>query len=176
MSLPLDEQYFHWLYSQVGDPRVKNPNRTYWGMLKQLYLKEFVFVIPKDDNRIADGKDLRYEFVDQSGLSDVDPGWIHLGCSVFELVVGLSRRLSFELDGEPRDWFWELIGNLGLLKYNDNHSLPTDEIEEILDRFIWRTYKPDGKGGLFPLRNAQEDQTKIELAYQLSAYVLERWD
>jgi len=90
--------------------------------------------------------------------------------------VGLSRRLSFELDGEPRDWFWELIGNLGLLKYNDNHLLPTDEIEEILDRFIWRTYKPDGKGGLFPLRNAKEDQTKIELAYQLSAYVLERWD
>lgn len=171
---PLDELYFTWLYSQVGDTRVKNPNRTYWGMLKQLYLKEFVWVIPRDDNRIEDGKDLRYEFVDQSDLSDVDPGWIHLGCSMLELVVGLSRRLSFEIDGEPRDCFWELIGNLGLLKYNDNRPLPEDDIEELLDRVIWRTYEPSGKGGLFPLEHAEEDQRKVELWYQLSAYVLEK--
>jgi hypothetical protein len=174
MSPPLDELYFTWLCNQVGDTRVKNPNRTYWGMLKQLFLKEFVWVIPKDDNRIQDGKDLRYEFVDQSGLGDVDPGWINLGCSVLELIIGLSRRLSFEIDGEPRDCFWELINNLSLGTYLDSRPFQSEEVEEILDRFIWRTYSFDGKGGLFPLKNPDEDQTKIELWYQLCAYVLEK--
>lgn len=174
MSPPLDELYFEWLYRQVGDTRVKNPNRTYWGMLKQLFLKEFVWIIPKDDNRIQDGKDLRYEFVDQSGLGDVDQGWINQGCSVLEVVIAISRRLSFEIDGESRDAFWILLGNLGLLRYVDSRPLPADEIEEILDRFIWRTYSPDGRGGMFPLQHPGEDQTKVELWYQLSAYVLEK--
>lgn len=174
MSPRLDELYFTWLCNLVSDTRIRNRNRTYLGLLKQLYTKEFVWVVARDDNRIEDGKDLRYEFVDQSDLGDVDPGWIHLGCSMFELLIGLSRRLSFELDGEPREWFWELIENIGLIKYNDNRPLPTDEIEEILDRVIWRTYEPSGKGGLFPLKYPEEDQTKIELWYQLSAYVLEK--
>src|SRR5678815_5821071 len=85
----------------------------------RLYIKEFVWIVPNDDNRVADGRDLRYEFVDQSGLDDVDPGWINLGCSMFELLVGLSRRLSFEADGRVHQWFWRLLNNIGLAGCND---------------------------------------------------------
>ena len=174
MDEPLDELYFKWLYSQVGDPRIRNRNRTYWTILKQLYTKEFVWFVPNDDNRIQDGKELRYEFVDSEQLEDVDLNWVHLGCSMLELLVGLSRRLAFEAEGQPRDWFWHLMENLGLCEYNDSYRYSEEGVDEILDRIIWRTYRRDGHGGLFPLRRAKKDQRLIELWYQLSAYVLER--
>jgi len=178
MSEPLDEMYFTWLYRQVGDPLIQNPIRTYWKMLRQLYTKEFVWIIPNDDNRIEDGKELRHEFVDETELKNVDLGWIQLGCSMLELLVGLSRRLSFEGGGEPREWFWELIDNLGLLKYNDKRYDAKPEtsekvIDTVLDRVIWRNYSPDGRGGLFPLKSPRQDQKDVELWYQLNAYVIE---
>lgn len=178
MSEPLDELYFVWLYRQVGDPLVQNPSRTYWKMLRQLYTKEFVWIIPNDDNRIEDGKELRNEFVDETELKHVDLGWIQLGCSMLELFVGLSRRLSFEGGGESRDWFWELIENVGLHKYNDKRYGAKPEtsekvIDTVLDRVIWRNYSSDGQGGLFPLKHPCQDQTAIELWYQLNAYIME---
>lgn len=174
MSKPLDELYLVWLYSQVGDPEVKNRTRTYWRLLKLLFTKEFVWLVPNDDNRIEDGKDLRYEFVDQSGLADVDLHWIHMGVSMLELLVGLSRRLAFMTDCEPRDCFWTLIENIGLRDYNDGYRFSDHEVEYVLDKIIWRTYDETGRGGLFPLKSAEEDQRGVELWYQMSAYVLER--
>lgn len=174
MTKPLDELYLTWLYRQVGDTKIKDPNRTYWRLLSQLYKKEFVWLVANDDNRIEDGKDLRFEFVDQSRLRDVDPGWIKLGCSMLELLIGLSRKLAFECEGEPRDWFWHLIDNLGFLGFNDEeHPYHQTFIDERLDQVIWRNYSYDGQGGIFPLKDPREDQRQIELWYQLNAYILE---
>lgn len=173
MNKPLDELYFVWLYSQVGDPKTTNPSRTYWKVLKQLFTKEFVWIVPNDDNRVADGKDLRYEFVAELQLRDVDEGWMKLGCSMLELMVGLSRRLAFECDGRPRDWFWHLAENIDIHRYNDRSHYEEDRIDAILDRIIWRTYDRDGHGGFFPLRRPKEDQRRVEIWYQLSAYILE---
>lgn len=92
---------------------------------------------------------------------------------MFELLVGLSRRLSFEDDGDPKQWFWKLVENLNLAKYTDKIRLPVATVDEVLNRVIWRTYHPHGIGGLFPLRNPSQNQTEIELWYQLSAYLLE---
>lgn len=179
MKKPLDELYLVWLYRQVGDPEIEDPARTYWRILKQLYTKEFVWIVPNDDNRIVDGTDLRYEFVDESELMNVDSNWIRLGCSMLELLIGLSRRLSFEAEGEPRAWFWELMDNLGLKKYHDNRYNSKADVAEkvvdtILERVIWRTYFHDGRGGLFPLKSTARDQRDVELWYQLSEYVLEQ--
>lgn len=174
MDKPLDEEYFLWLCRQVGSVESsKIPSRNYWRLLKRLYTKEFVWIIPNDDNRAEDGRNLQYEFVKENKIDDVDPGWLGLGCSMFELLVGLSRRLSFEADGEPRDWFWHMIENIGLERYNDNAHIPEKEVDEILDDIIWRTYRRNGRGGLFPLRKATDDQRDVELWYQLNAYLLE---
>jgi hypothetical protein len=170
---PLDELYFRWLYGQVGSVQSRNPTKKYWKILKKLFTKEFVWIIPNDDNRAEDGRDLRYEFINQQGLANVDQHWMQLGCSMLEMLIALSRRLSFEDDGEPRIWFWHLMENVGLGFYNDNETIPDQEVDEILDRIIWRTYKRNGSGGLFPLKKSKEDQRKIELWYQLCAYLLE---
>jgi hypothetical protein len=175
MAEPLDEQYFTWLYSQVASVRLKNSPRSHWSLARHLYTKEFVWLIPNDDNRLEDGKDLRHEFLDACSFDILDPDWLDLGCSMLEMLIGLSRRLSFDADGEPSVWFWHLIETVDLKQYNDRNynNKSQRDIDEILDRIIWRTYKPDGRGGLFPLRNPIHDQREVELWYQLSAYLIE---
>lgn len=173
ITKPLDELYYTWLYRQVADPTVTEKTLTYWKLLKELYTKEFVWLVPNDDNRLEDGKALRAEFIEDERLDEVDREWMALGCSVLELMVGLSRRLSFEADGEPHYWFWALMENLGINKYSDDWRLPRKHINKILDRVIFRTYKENGDGGFFPLLHPDQDQRNVELWYQLSAYVLE---
>jgi hypothetical protein len=172
---PLDELYLTWLYRQVANPDISDPSLTYWKLLKELYTKEFVWLVPNDDNRIEDGKYLRVEFIQDERLDEVDREWMGLGCSMFELMVGLARRLSFEAESEPHYWFWHLMENLNLHRYSDDWKrFPKIHINKILDRVIFRTYGEDGKGGFFPLKHPDRDQTKVELWYQLSAYVLEQ--
>lgn len=171
---PLDELYFTWLCSKVSRVEKKRSSGTSWDLLNQLYTKEFVWLIPNDDNRAEDGKDLRLEFIYDECLMDVDSEWLSLGCSMFELLIVLSRRLAFEGEGGSSEWFWQLIDNVRLGDCNDVISKSQDDIDDILDEVIWRTYKRDGVGGLFPLRRAGEDQRNVELWYQLSAYLLER--
>lgn len=173
MKEPLDESYFKWLYSQVANPHARNPRATHWQLCKILYKKEFVWIVPNDDNRIEDGKDLRYEFVDAQRLQNVDPSWVNLPCSMLELLIGLSRRFSFEAEGEPARWFWEMMDNLELSRYHDRRDYSEDEVDEVLERVIFRTYSYSGKGGLFPLKNPEKDQRNVELWYQMSAYILE---
>lgn len=175
MSQLLDEQYLTWLYSRVGSVKVRTPSKTYWSLLKKLYTTEFVWFVPNDDNRVEDGRDLRHEFFE---LYDIDneEEWMGLGCSFLELLIGLSRRLSFEAEGDPRDWFWVLIDNLRLTNFTDAYfekKAAEEHVEELVDAVIWRTYDYDGDGGLFPLQHATRDQRDVELWYQLCAYVLE---
>lgn len=175
MSHTLDELYLTWLYRQVANPESASPSKTYWNLLTAMFKKEFVWFIPNDDNRVEDGRYLRCEFIEDLGLdeSDVDPDWMDLGCSMLEMMIGLSRRLSFQDEGEPCDWFWILVNNLDL-RYSDRNKFPAEAVEEVLDNVIWRTYEPDGKGGLFPLRHPDRDQRDVELWYQLNSYLLER--
>lgn len=173
MNTPLDELYLTWLYSQVCDVELKNPFRTYWNLFRTLYHKEFIWLVPNDDNRAEDGRLLRVEFLDNSGITGEDPNWMELGCSMLEMLIALARRLSFEDDATPSAWFWRLLENLGLEIYNDRVGVPGPLVDEILDRVIMRTYDSDGSGGLFPLKNPSEDQRNVEIWYQLSAYLLE---
>lgn len=173
MTKPLDESYFTWLYSQVGDTKVVNPYATHWRLLKILYTKEFLYLIPRDDNRGHDGRDLRQEFVDEQRIRNVDESWMKLPCSMLELLIGLSRRLTFEAEGRPGGWFWTMMMNIDLFQYNDRRRFHEDTIHEVLDRVIFRTYDYSGTGGLFPLKEPSQDQRDVELWYQMCAYILE---
>jgi hypothetical protein len=171
---PLDERYFVWLVSRVADPNIDSPELTYWKLLRLLFTKEFTWSIQMDENRAEDGKQLREEFMRDLYLDEVDENWMDLGCSMLELMIGLSRRLAWEADGEAHFWFWKLVENLGLHQYSDDRRLMRTRINAVLDSVIDRTYAPNGEGGLFPLRNPKKDQRQVELWYQLSEYVLEQ--
>jgi hypothetical protein len=166
---PTDDRYFSYLLDLVGEP-----NGNHHALLRLLFQKEFTWIVPNDDNRVEDGLDVRVEFADQITEEYPDRDWMLLGCSFFEVLVGLSRRLSFLVDREPRDWFWTLIVNLNLDGYTGRLTRAQEKrVNNILDRAIWRTYDADGLGGLFPLERPSKDQRKVELWYQLSEYLLE---
>lgn len=137
----------------------------------------FVAVVAFDENRIADARDLKYEYLAEAEDEAGDPNWTRSPVSMLEVLIVLARALSFEMDDPVAPWFWHLIEVLELEQFNDreydNHA--QEVITKTLDRVIWRQYEPDGHGGLFPLRSSSRDQREVELWYQLNAYLLEQF-
>ena len=171
---PLDDQYLTWLYANLASTRERRPSHTYWTLFSQLYEKEYIWILSGDGNRAEDGRELRQEFCESQVHLNADDEWINLGCSVLELIMGLSRRMAFYLDGTPAKWFWLLIHNLDLTGCTDASDYDQNTVDALLDRLIWRQYSFDGTGGLFPLEHTMEDQRDVELWTQLNEYVLER--
>lgn len=170
-----DERYLTWLYGQVANVRVKRKAQRHKLLLQQLHEIEFVPLVPFDENRCADGIDLRYEFLAECEDEQGDPTWTGSPCSFLEVLVVLSRILAFEMDEDAGVWFWHLIEVMELEHFTDNNY--DDRAEETIartaERVIHREYKSNGEGGLFPLRKPPSDQRKVELWYQLNAYLLE---
>lgn len=174
----MKNRYFEFLCNIV------DPEQTgkYDGLLSELHGIEFYSLIPNDDNRGEDGKQLRQRFIDEEGqhaLSQCQIG----ECTVLEMLIGLSFRLEFETmssrwEKTPEEWFWILLDNLGL-GWCDNERFNqlrnTDEIRQKVGVFLDRHYKSDGTGGLFPLKNPRKDQRRVEIWYQMSAYVIENY-
>jgi hypothetical protein len=174
--MPLDEAYFIWLYSQVGEVDSKNLARSYWKLLTFLYEKEFTWKIAHDENRAIDGMNLRRAFLDQTATGRVDPAWMDEPCSMLEMMVALTWRMEWNSDEVSQaTWFWILIDNLGLTECTDANSPDSLIIDSILDGVINREYGQNGAGGLFPLNNPKTDQREVELYYQAEAYLLERF-
>lgn len=168
----LDDQYLTWLYGQVAEVRARKSSRTFWNLFRQLFSTEFAWFIPNDDNRAEDGRELRAEWTAET-CQRIDTEWLSLGCSFLELLIGLSRRLAFETDGDAPNWFWHLINNLGLLGCHDRSNFKSEDVDDITSTVIWRTYDRHGNGGLFPLQNTTKDQRRVEIWYQLSEYLLQ---
>ena len=173
----VDGAYLEWLYSQVGIVQNRNPARSHWQLIQQLYTKQYYWFIPNDDNRVEDGKALRDAFLNETGFQLNDPygTWATIECSMLEMLIALAQRVAFESDGQSAEWFWRLMHNLELDGYTDNlyGNDVSMEVNEVLDRLNNRTYAASGVGGLFPLRRTNIDQRKTELWYQKEAYLLE---
>lgn len=172
-SARLEERYFHWLYNKAARSRETNPSKSYWELFYILHTTPFEWFIPNDDNRAVDGIDLRYEYL---GAEMANNDWLEEECSMLEMIISLSRRLSFEIS-EPTDvCFWYILSNLGIdREFNDTVEgvRKVANVRDILETVVRRTYDYDGTGGLFPLINPKQDQREVEIWYQMSAYLAE---
>jgi len=173
MEEPIEEVYFKWLYSKVASVAVPTPSLTYYTLLRDLHCTEFVWLVTGDDNRAADGMELRREFLRQAYLEQ-DPAWMSIPCSVLEMLIAFSRRASFQTDWPERDWFWIFMHNLDLAELNDAMDDVTQITYEVMNQFVWRTYLYDGTGGLFPMREPLQDQRKLELWYQFFEWLVDQ--
>lgn len=173
----LDGAYLEWLYSHVGIVQNRNPERSYWKLLRQLYTTPFEWFIPNDDNRIEDGKALRISFIRETDFPLNDPHGLfyNIDCSILEMLIALAQQAAFLSEGEPAEWFWRMMHNLGFDGYTDNifERRISEEVEGITNRLNDRDYSNNGAGGLFPLKYTDMDQRVVELWYQLQAYVSE---
>lgn len=150
--------------------------KGYDELLTQLHFSPFEVILDRDDNRVQDGLSFRQQFLNENGING---DFYDHPCGILEVLVALSIRIDNEFVGNPVDphpemLFWMMICNLGLDKF-DNKHYNSDFIYEILGRFVSRQYDFNGNGGIFPLKNARNDQRKNEIWNQMLAYVSENF-
>lgn len=178
----IEQDYFRWLCEMV---HIDQEDKAYWLLAKDLHRIEFYALVAHDENRASDGLELREEYLREINY----PKYVDIcgECSVFEMMIGLARRMDFET-GDPYDfddsidrtsfWFWEMIDNLGLIAFDDDSYVEYDgmnNVENIIEKFLERRYGWNGEGGLFPLNYCREDQREVEIWYQMNQYLNERF-
>ena len=165
----INDEYFEWMYDLVGGLNGSKVT-SYRKLLMTLHATQFVYSIRMDENRAEDGVDLRRRF--SALYSDMLDG----PCSVLEMMIALAIRCEESImdDASMGDrtgqWFWGMINNLGLGGMTDA-NYDRDYVEGCITRFLNRDYQPDGRGGLFRVRNCDVDLRKVEIWYQLCWYL-----
>lgn len=168
-------KYFNWLYDLVCGKRYSK-SMSYEKLLMRLHDREFVYSILMDENRAEDGVDLRYRFGDEYDCLDEVKLYLTGPCSVLEMMVALAFRCEDHImcdsdyGNRTSQWFWGMITNLGLGSMTDKHY-DRDFVDETIDIFLNREYEPDGKGGLFTIRDCEFDLRTIDIWYQLNWYL-----
>lgn len=173
------EKYFEWLYDKVINVKMRNIF-SYGKLLRFLHSVNFTYIIPRDENRYADGIELRYRFGREKGFDDriIASELDVFPCSVLEMMVALSLRIEeqimVKIDAGDRTfkWFWEMLANLGLAQMQDD-SFDFDRCERVCERFLNREYEPNGEGGLFRIYHRQNDMRNVEIWYQAMWYLSE---
>jgi hypothetical protein len=164
-----DGAYFHWLLNKVvPKPEVVTPTNSFNSLMAKLFDTEFVWLLSGDDNRSADGIELRLYYSRETN-AEYDSRWDMIGCSMLEMLIAFSYRAEFASYSTAMEWFWMFLQNLDLADQNDS-NYDDNFVSGVLLTFIWRTYDPDGRRGMFPLKEPQQDQRDVELWYQFSAY------
>lgn len=173
----MKNEYFDKLYEMVGD----HGRSSYRRLSEILFNYEFFSYIPNDDNRNEDGLYLRELYLNEvDGQHPLYSFPKFNNCSVLEALIGIvSRCNDIVSEKSIQDWVYELFDNLNLTRYTDYYIYRqescTDEILNIIDVFVERVYEKDGTGGLFPLEFSTRDERKVEIWYQMNAYILERY-
>lgn len=161
--------YLDWLTENVCD---QIQSISYQKLFSYLYDRPFYWFIERDGNRAADGFALRKTYEQETGAVCEMRG----SCSVLEVLIGLARRCEEQLMYDPDEgdrtdeWFWIMMENMGLDEENDN-AFSYDYVEEIVERFLDRTYCKDGYGGPFYVQGSTIDMRKTELWYQLNYFL-----
>jgi len=183
------DEYCDWLLGEVGftnghafDGR-RVPTGAggypddYYILMEELHNIDFKFVIERDESRLKDGLALRYDFFDDypniSGANFTKP------CSVLEMLIGLAIRIDNEYIGDPGNphpeyFFWDMIHNLGLDIYDNDH-FNKENVREKVQIWMNREFKSDGTGSIFKLKNVTFDFRNVEIWQQAMAYLTENY-
>ena len=170
----INDDYFDWLCDVVDSKRFSK-HVSYRKLLMHLHNIEFTWFIPYDDNRADDGIMLRRKYAlahHDEELSDYISG----PCSVLEMMAALAIRCEESImddtlfGNRTGQWFWGMIRNLGLSPMNDS-NFDAEFVDDVIARFLNREYEPDGKGGLFTIKNCDHDLRTVEIWRQLSWYL-----
>ena len=169
------EDYIHWVMKdklKLTDKEIKSWRKVCF-ILSNI---EFTWIHPMDENRATDGLELRDDFEYETGeYLDKSSGLLP-NCSFFEMLAALAIRCenqlmrNLSLGDRTSKWFFEFLDNLEI-----SNDLLEEDINEIVISFMEGKYKPNGEGGMFPLRRRGINQRGEQLWKQLSAYINENY-
>lgn len=173
----LINEYFEWMYQLVSED-MHRKKLSYRRLLQHLHTIEFVYILPLDANREADGIDLRYRFGYENGYSDpmISSYLDDRPCSVFEMMVALSLRCEENIMNDPEigdrlgHWFWSMIHSLGLESMTDSR-FDRRYVDRKIDIFLNRKYERNGRGGLVTIENCKVDLRSVDIWYQMNWYL-----
>lgn len=170
-SINLWGEYEKWLLNQINFRK-----KGYNLLIDMLHNSAFEVFVERDSNRLQDGASYRGAFFGNIGV--IDGNFSDHPIGILEVLVAFAIRIDTDYIGDPGNphpeiLFWEMLCNLGLNKYDDNH-FNSDEVYNILAIWITRNYNYNGFGGIFPLKNARNDQKEVELWRQMMAYFNEK--
>lgn len=174
----LRNEYFEWLSDLVCGDRYSK-QISYRKLLMHLHNTEFRYLLEMDKNRADEGINLRYHFALDNGYRDSSDIIIDLldgPCTVLEMMVALAMYCEKHIMDDTSygdrtgQWFWDMISNLGLGSMTDKRY-DRRYVEDVLEQFMDRKYEPNGKGGLFTIRNCDIDLRDVEIFYQLCWYL-----
>lgn len=172
----LNSLYFHWMCRLVCKGRYPQ-HPPYQKLLKQLHTFIFVPRLAMDENRAADGTDLRYRYGYEKGLDAAVISMIDdRPCSMLEMMVALSLRceegIMYDPDYGDRtgEWFWNMVESLGLIDMTDDRY-DEEFVADILKRLEVGDYGSDGRGGLFYIPGTPKDMRNAEIWYQMCWYL-----
>lgn len=174
MTRDINNDYFIWLCSLINDSK----KGVYNKLLLYLHNVEFVYIIPMDSNRYADGVNLRYRFGRENNIDDpvIASCLDNRYCSVLEMLVALAVRCETSIMVDPDNgflpgrWFWDMIHNLGLDELTDR-KFDSEMANSIIYRFLNREYGPNGEGSIVYLPDCPYDIRSMEIWYQMMRYL-----
>ena len=171
------DDYFEWLLNKVSDGGRKGP-MSFRKLLTHLHEMDFRYSISKDHNRAEDGANLRYRYALDYPREYRDDILYILDntCSVLEMMVALAIRCEEGIMDDPNygdrtgQWFWGMVVSLGLGGMFDS-EYDSRVVEYKVQRFLDREYEPNGRGGLFTIRDCDRDLRHFEIWVQMSWYL-----
>ena len=166
--------YFDWMYNLVCWNRYSK-NISFKKVFSYLNDTKFTYSIRMDLNRAKDGTELRRRYANEFKIANIYDR-ICGPCSVLEMMIALAIRceetiMDDENFGDRTDqWFWDMMKNLGL-GHMDDDEFDEEYVSDVITRFLNRNYEPDGRGGLFFVRNCDIDLRDVEIWIQMLWYL-----
>lgn len=172
----INNEYFEWMFKIVCDKRFSD-HISYRKLLMQLHNTKFIPHLRGDRDRANDGISLRRRFSVDSGYeANYLASYLDDPCSILEMILALAIRCEETIMDNPAkgdrtgQWFWGMIISLGLGSMTDM-NYDKKYVHGVLQTFLNGGYEPNGKGGLFTIRNCKYDLRDIEIWKQLCWYL-----
>lgn len=150
----------------------------YSQLFKHLNSIDFYYDIPMDANRYEDGIELRYRFGREMNYDDriIANCLDDHPCSVLEMMVALAVRCEEhiiyddEVENQAGLLFWDMLDNLDLVSMRNGHYRPW-YVDMVITKFLEHDYESDGTGGLFTIKDCDDDLRNVEIWYQMCRYI-----
>lgn len=171
MSYILDD-YFDWLVYNTNKG-IRKSKRSFKGLLSFLHMTKFVHILENDENRVDDGKSLRWYYVCDGG-DEAIMNW-EADCTVLEMLIALSMKIESIMDNPDEEhiasqWFWKMLDNLNISHMSDK-NFDVAYVRSKIEKFLSRKYDFDGHGNIFIIEDSDEDLRYVDIWTQTCWYL-----
>lgn len=180
MSPATSNMYIEWVCSEILNLNKDEYNDLLY-LIRTLNEIEFTYSVPLDENRAADGLNLRSDYCYETGKYLDKSSGLLPNCTVFEMMAALAYKCESSImynyrNGlHPERWFFIMLNNLGIRECTVHNwdSKTSDYIYNCVHKMLHRQYKKNGEGGLFVIKNPKIDQREVDIWKQMNAFLNE---